>query len=120
MVPLQFITWWYGQGWQSVAANMAKRCQATVTAFSIGSLLQTMFAPWRRIVSYPGNSLSDHFHAWLDNLVSRIIGFMVRFFVLITAGVVLLVIAVYSLVEVVIWPFMPLLAIASIIKGLLP
>jgi hypothetical protein len=89
-------------------------------AFSIGSLVSTLFAPWRRIVSYPGTSLNDHFHAWLDNLVSRIIGFLVRFFVLLAACISLLVIGLLSLIELAVWPCLPVLAIGLIIKSLLP
>jgi hypothetical protein len=119
MLPLQFITWWYGQGWRSVARSLVRRNRATIAAFSIGSLAQTMFAPWRRIISYPGASLGDHFHAWLDNLVSRIIGFLVRFFVLMAALIVLLVTSVLSVAELVLWPCLPPLVIICIIKGLL-
>jgi len=79
-----------------------------------------MFAPWRRIVSYPGASMSDHFHAWLDNLVSRIIGFLVRFFVLITAGLTLIIIFLFSIAELVIWPCVPVVAVAAIVKAILP
>jgi hypothetical protein len=99
---------------------MATRNRATMAAFSLGSLVQTMFAPWRRIVSYPGAGLSNHFHAWLDNVVSRVIGFLIRFFVLVAALLVLLVTSLFSLLEIVLWPFLPLLAIGLIIKGLLP
>jgi hypothetical protein len=119
MIPLQFLTWWYTQGWRQVVTNLAQRSRTVAAAFSIGSLLRTMFAPWRRIISYPGTSLGDHFHSWLDNLVSRIIGFLVRFFVLIGAGLTLVAITLFSLVELVLWPCIPVIAVAAIIKGLL-
>ncbi len=120
MIPLQFLSWWYGQGWLAVAASLPRRSRMAVEAFSINSLVQTMFAPWRRIVSYPGASLGDHFHAWLDNLVSRIIGFLVRFFVLLVAGLTILVITLLSVVELVVWPCLPVIAIAAIVKAILP
>ena len=87
-------------------------------AFSISTLLRTLFAPWRRIVSYPGASLDDKLRAMLDNLVSRGVGFVVRLFVLLAVAVLAVVIIIVDVVQIVAWPLVPLLIIGGVVMGL--
>jgi hypothetical protein len=115
---LAFFSWWYGSGWKQVAGSLASRLQTVRESFSVKQLLQTLFEPWRRIVTNPGKSLEEKWHAWLDNLVSRAIGFVVRIGVLIAAGFVILAIFGLTILEIVIWPLMPLAVPALVIAGL--
>lgn len=55
--------------------------------------------------------------AAVDNFISRFIGFLVRSIVLLTALVVLLFSAIVSLLELLSWPFIPLLVIVAPIAG---
>ncbi len=82
-------------------------------------LLQTLFAPWKRIITYPGASLVERWRAWNDNLFSRFIGFIIRFFVLLAALVVLFFLALLTLIEFIVWPLIPLAVPACIIWGLI-
>jgi hypothetical protein len=118
MLAVSFFSWWYGRGWRQVAASFSTRLQGLATTFSVSQLLKTLFAPWRRIISYPGAGLSAKFRAWGDNLVSRVIGFMVRLVVLFTALLLAIFVTVLTLVEVVLWPFLPFAAPILIIWGL--
>ncbi len=87
--------------------------------FSVRILLRTLFAPWKRIVTSPGASFDAHLRAFLDNLVSRFVGFFVRFFVLFAAGISLIFLCFIGVLELVVWPLLPLLAIGLIVKGVL-
>jgi hypothetical protein len=117
MLAFEFFRWWYGQGWQLQLRNMERRLTRTSHLFSVPSLLRTLFAPWRRIVTYPGAGLEAHMRAATDNFVSRMVGFVVRLMVLFAAGVILTLLLIVSLVEVGAWPFLPLLVPAVLIKG---
>jgi hypothetical protein len=119
MMFTQFCIWWYRRGWHDLIVSFPRRLHATSESFSVRLLLRTLFSPWRRIISHPGASMADHFHAWLDNMVSRIIGFFVRFFVLIAAGVVVIFMAIITAIEVIIWPCIPLAVIGCLIVGIL-
>ena len=119
MLAFEFFRWWYGQGWQLQLRNMERRLTRTSHLFSVPSLLRTLFAPWRKIVTYPGAGLEAHVRAATDNLVSRFVGFFVRLMVLIAAGVILTLLLIGSLIELGVWPFLPLLVPALIIKGVL-
>lgn len=118
MLVLSFFSWWYGKGWREVAASFTGRLQGVASTFSVSQLLKTLFQPWRRIITYPGDSLAEKFHAWADNVFSRAVGFVVRVLVLIAAFIVAILTAAFSLVELVAWPLVPLAVPVLIIMGL--
>ncbi len=117
MLLVAFIQWWYGPGWRDAGARLASRLRQTVLTFSVPILLSTMFAPWRRIITYPGASLQDHMRAVLDNLISRVVGFMVRLFALIAAVALLVIYTVLGGLFLIAWPILPLLGPALIVGG---
>jgi hypothetical protein len=86
--------------------------------FSLNILLRTLFSPWRRIITYPGASLEARLRAIGDNLVSRAVGFTMRVFVLLAAGLAFVILGVFSVAEIIVWPLVPLAAIGLIVKGL--
>jgi hypothetical protein len=118
MLVVSFFSWWYGRGWQSVATSFGPRLRGVLNGFSVGQLFKTLFAPWRRIITYPGTSLEARFRAAGDNLFSRMIGFVVRLFVLLAAFVIVVIVAVLTIIELVIWPLLPLAIPGCLIAGL--
>lgn len=117
MLALDFFAWWYGRGWLGLMRSTQKRLLKTSRMFSAPILLRTMFAPWRRIITYPGASFDAHVRAFMDNLVSRAVGFTVRLFVLLAAGGSLLAVSVVVTVELLAWPLVPLAVVVCIVKG---
>ncbi|HET8709396.1 MAG TPA: hypothetical protein VFL85_03890 [Candidatus Saccharimonadales bacterium] len=83
--------------------------------FSVDILLRTLFAPWRRIITYPGSSLDAHIRAFIDNLVSRCVGFGVRMTVLFCAMVMSLLVGIFGMVGCLLWPLLPPLFVAMIV-----
>jgi hypothetical protein len=119
MIALAFFSWWYGRGWNDTAHRLSRRIDKLNRAFSVKLLLKTLFSPWRRIISYPGASLGEHFRAWGDNIVSRIVGFFVRLFVLLAALIASLVIIIVSILEVIVWPLLPPAILVVLILGVI-
>jgi hypothetical protein len=119
MLVAAFFSWWYGPGWAGVAGSFSKRLRSVAETFSVNQLMKTLFAPWRRIITYPGASLGEKFRAWGDNLFSRIIGFVVRLLVLFAATVVAIVIALLTVVELAVWPLVPLAVPGMLLIGVL-
>jgi hypothetical protein len=109
MLALELFSWWYGKGWYAVVSNMRRRLLRTSHLFSLPVLIRTLFAPWRRIITYPGSSLGAQFRAITDNTVSRVVGLCVRLSVLITASLMLVVVFVSALIGVLVWPLIPIL-----------
>jgi len=119
MLALEFFTWWYGQGWRDVVRQAGKRFSSVTEAFSVGTLLRTLFAPWRRIVTYAGSGLDAYMHAAVDNAVSRFIGFLIRVVALLAALLMLVVTALLGCFIIILWPLLPLLAVGLIVRGIL-
>lgn len=106
---VEFVSWWYGRGWLEAwktAGSWVKKVQLT---FSIPLLVRTLFSPWKQIISMPGRSIEAKFRAVIDNLVSRTIGFFVRLFALLAAGVIMLFAAIIGFVVAILWPTIPII-----------
>lgn len=119
MLVVAFFSWWYGQGWRGVAINIAPRLSGVAATFSTTQLIRTLFQPWRRIITYPGDSLGAKLRAWGDNVFSRAVGFVVRLLVLFAAFVVLVITLLFSVLEVAAWPLLPIAVPALLIMGVI-
>lgn len=118
MLVLSFLSWWYGRGWKEVLVSVRPRLKTVLVSFSVMQLLGTLFEPWRRIITYPGASLAEKFHAWGDNTVSRGVGFTVRAGVLLVALLALAGMFVLTVAEIIVWPLLPLAVPGLLIAGL--
>ena len=114
----ELFRWWYGAGWRKMAQGIINAPAAVERNFSVTILLNTLFAPWKRIISTQGRSLDAKVQAMFDNLVSRVVGFVVRLFVLFAAAISIAVTTLTSLALVIIWPLVPALIIFCVYKGI--
>ncbi len=119
MLVVAFFSWWYGRGWLEVAKSIGPRLSGVAYTFSVSQLLRTLFAPWRRIITYPGSTLGERLRAWGDNVFSRAVGFVVRLIVLFAALLALVFILIISVIEVVAWPLLPPAVPVLLILGVL-
>ena len=117
-MAFELIVWWYGQGWLLLIHNVQRRLVRTSHLFSVPILVRTLFAPWRRIMTYPGASIGEHARALADNLVSRAVGLVVRLLVLVAAGVMLLGVCLAGIIEIIAWPLVPLAVVGAVVKGI--
>ena len=92
--------------------------RGTYLNLSVPLLLPTLFAPWRRIVTYPGAAVTDKLRAMVDNAVSRCVGFTVRLITLLTALVLLTLYALVGGLTLLIWPLLPVLSVMLVVLGL--
>lgn len=115
---LQIFSWWYGPGFSWNIIQIKKKLDAIGQTLAISILLKTLFAPWKQITS--NNYQISFFQKLIDNSVSRFIGFLLRFFMLIFGGVWALGVIIFGFIWLVLWPFIPvspfILAILTI-KG---
>lgn len=119
MLALSFFSWWYGRGWKQIVTGFGQRMANVRDAFSVIQLLRTLFAPWRRIVTPAGRSIQERWRAAVDNMFSRVIGFIVRLGVLLAAALTLLGVGVLTVVEIIVWPLLPPAIVICLIAGLL-
>lgn len=115
MLIVEFFTWWYGRGFIELFKRFGGLLNSVWQRFSVSILLKTLFAPWRRITTEGGRSMQEQSRALLDNIISRLVGFTIRFFVIIAALVTTLLLLVVGIVVIIGWPLAPPLVVLSLI-----
>jgi hypothetical protein len=104
---LEFLVWWYGPGWLKAWKAAGRWINRVQLQFSIPELIRNLFSPWKQIVSLPGRSIDEKFHAMIDNLFSRAVGFVVRIIVLFIACILIVLAAVVGVALAILWPLLP-------------
>ena len=109
MLAYGLISWWYLDGYKLFAKKLWTKLGDTVDLFSIGSLLKTLFAPYRQIAANEqGKSLDAKFMVFLDRLVSRLVGGVCRIGIVLIGIIVILIQFICSIISLIIWPILPL------------
>ena len=116
MLLVEFFRWWYGSGWLGAWKSIGHSIKNVQMEFAIPVLIRSLFAPWKQIVSLPGRSLDEKFRSFIDNLVSRTIGFFVRLGTLLVAGAVIALSVIAGLAITLAWPLLPLLVAYCLIR----
>ena len=88
--------------------------------FSVGLLLKTLFSPWRRIqASYgKGFDIGRYLSAFSSNLIFRLLGAMVRSFLIFAAILVELLIVILGAIVFFGWLAHPFLLLAGFFFGI--
>jgi vacuolar-type H+-ATPase subunit I/STV1 len=110
MFIMGLLSWWYGAGWRGRAVRLREKLASSVDYFSIDLLLRTFFSPFRQISAGKVNgSLSMQLHAFVDRLISRVIGAMIRLVMIIVGLFAIFFNVVIGVVLLIVWAVMPLL-----------
>jgi hypothetical protein len=125
MFLVGILSWWYGGGVSSRIQIIKNRLKSSADFFSIGLLFSTLFAPYRQISADSSTSanMSDRMHAFLDRSISRLVGAVMRFFMIIFGLVALLVQSIFGFLLLIFWlilPLFPAIGIIAAIIGLVP
>lgn len=110
------LSWWYKDGWRHRISRLGDKLASTMDYFSIDLLLKTFFSPFRQIsAGKVRGPLGVQMRAFFDRLISRVIGAMIRFIMIIVGSLAIMLHAVIGLIGVVLWAFIPVLPIIGII-----
>lgn len=116
MYLVGLLSWWYGAGWRQRSVLVKGRLTTTLDYFSLGLLLKTFFSPFRQISAGKVNgSLETQFRAFIDRLISRAIGAMVRSAVLVVGVAFIIVHALWGALTLVFWLLIPLFPLIGIV-----
>ncbi len=114
MFIVGMLSWWYGIGWRRQVGQIRQRIARAVDYFSIEQLISTLFAPFRQIsagkVSGP---LGVKWRAFVDRMVSRVIGAFVRLIIIIIGSIALLGYVIVGGLCLLVWPLVPILPIVG-------
>lgn len=124
MLIVGFLSWWYSAGWVQRFEMISQRFASTLDYFSPGLLVSTWFAPFRQIsAGRVQGSLGMKWRAFVDRLISRVIGGLIRTVLLIAAGVMLVIHSAVAVIELLLWallPLIPLVGFVLMISGWVP
>jgi len=109
-------SWWYGVGLREQIAKIKKSFVMNNDRFSILLLLKTLFQPFRQIsADAGGKGIDEAVRAALDKLISRMIGAVVRTFVIFAGLVVTVLLVIINTIRIIVWLLMPILPILGIV-----
>ncbi len=97
---------------------------STLDYFSIDLLFRTFFSPFRQISA--GNvrgPLGVQMRAFLDRLISRVIGAMIRLTMIIAGSVAIVLYTAYGIFMLLVWgvvPVLPIVGIVLFVSGWVP
>ena len=116
MFLVGILSWWYGSGWLGRVQIIKDRLMYSIDFFSIGVLFATLFAPFRQIsaggVTGP---IGVQIRAFFDRLLSRIIGAIVRTFVIMFGLVAIFIQMIFGLVVLIVWLIIPVIPVIGLI-----
>jgi len=116
MFLVGILTWWYGDGWRERAILIRNRIASTNDYFSVGLLVSTLFAPFRQIsAGSVDGPTAVQIRAFFDTLISRMIGAIVRSFMVIFGLVVILIQAIFGIIVMACWVIIPLLPVIGLL-----
>lgn len=113
-----FVQWLYLDAPRAHTVFFRDLMSALFSYFSIPLLTQTLLDPWRHdAVDMSRLPIAYWGRAFMDNFVSRLIGFFLRFGVIVSGLIVMGVTFVFAAVYTVLWYLLPFILLASIFYG---
>lgn len=124
MFIMGLLSWWYGAGWRGRLVRLREKLASSMDYFSIDLLLRTYFSPFRQISAGKVNgSLNVQMHAFLDRLISRVIGAMIRTVMIIVGVLAIMLHGIIGGAAVILWglvPLLPIIGIVLAVQGWIP
>lgn len=115
----QYLTWQFLDVPKSILRAWRNFLLFNLNYFSIPLLIKTFFSPWRRYRwAYPkGFDIGRYFEALFSNLISQILGAILRFF-LIIIGILVEIFIIFAGTTVFFgWLILPILLIVGFLWG---
>lgn len=123
MFIVGLFSWWYSAGWRQRVTYAGERLASVFDYFSVDLLLKTLFSPFRQIsAGSVKGPIGVQMRALLDQLISRIIGCIVRSLMIMIGSISLFLTAVIHGLFIIGWavlPAAPIIGIILAVKGAL-
>lgn len=120
MFIVGLLTWWYGAGWKRRAVAVYEKLAGVYDYFSLDLLLRTLFSPFRQIsAGKVQGPLAVQMRALVDNLISRVIGAIVRSLMIIIGIVAIVISVTMGLISIVLWAAVPLAPVIGLIFAMM-
>jgi len=118
MIILSLFSWWYTTGWLTLARKCADRVRGLLQFFSVPLLLGSLFAPFRQISSeHVDGPIGVQLAALGDRIFSRVIGAIVRSFLIVVGAAAVLIFGMFCIVIMLGWPLVPAAPLIGLLFG---
>ena len=112
-----YLYWHYTQAIKDIWQHLKNFLWFCYHFFSIPLLVKTFFAPWRRMGEAYPKGLDIAGSTLLINSLMRLIGIIMRFFLIFVGLVSLVLVCIAGLAAFILWIILPWLAIIIFISG---
>lgn len=124
MAIFSIFSWWYGRGFQGQLGRVQAMFASIYDYFSIDLLLKTLFSPFRQIsAGSVRGPIGVQLRAFADRVFSRVIGAVVRIFMIIFGVVACIITGVVACIGIIFWlvaPALPVLGLIISLTGWIP
>jgi len=115
----KFFAWYYIDSISGLLSAWKNFLLFNLEFFSVPLLLKSLFSPWRRIYSPYGKTfeLWKNIEAFTLNMMSRIIGAILRVFLIVIGLIFEIVVLTAGLIIILLWLALPLILTAGFLFG---
>jgi hypothetical protein len=114
-----YLVWHYTRAFRDVSSFWMNIAWFVIHFFSIPLLLRTLFSPWKRVTTeHTKYGLEDLAETILFNIMSRVVGALIRSVLLIMGIVSLVVVLVAYVAFLTLWAVLPAVALFSLMSGI--
>ncbi len=108
-ILIQWVFWYFIEMPKNILHSWKDIFRFYLNYFSIPLLLKTLFAPWRHnLLLYPkGFDIGKYFEIFISNLISRTIGAILRFFLILIGFFVEILIILAGVIMLFVWFVLP-------------
>jgi len=119
-ILIQYLSWHFSDVPKDILRGWKNFLKFGLNYFSISSLFKTLFSHWRKYRwFYPkGFDIGKYIEVFFSNLISRILGAILRIFLIITGVLAEIFIIFAGIVIFLGWLILPALLIAGLIFGI--
>lgn len=116
MVIVWALSWWYGAGWKERLLQIRLQLESSYDYFSIGLLARTLFSPYKQIsAGQVAGPIGARWRAFVDRLISRIIGAFVRLLFIVVGSAWLMIQVLFGALILSVWPLAPVLPLVGFV-----
>ncbi|PIR58328.1 MAG: hypothetical protein COY04_01480 [Parcubacteria group bacterium CG_4_10_14_0_2_um_filter_7_35_8] len=119
-IILLWLVWYFIETPQQILKGWKNILSFNFNYFSIPLLFKTLFSYWHQYRWYypRGFDIGQYLEVFFSNLISRILGAIIRIFMIIFGIIIETLIFIIGIILIIIWLMMPALIVLTIFKGI--
>lgn len=115
-----YLKWHYSKGFKSLFVVWNNFLSFLANYFSLKLMISNLFDHWKRMSDpYPKKfSFSAYLSAFIVNLITRLVGIIMRLFILIIGSLICLIFILLLPILILVWLCLPIMILFFIISGM--